>query len=123
MTNSIAAIIEEYYDALTAGAVAYDGGRRMRPLLAEDLLFEGPIAGHVEGADLFVEGVAGFIGTVQRIDLLHRTYDGDVAASMYDAVLPDGVTRFAEFHRVTDGRIGSLRLVYDAETYIASGGR
>jgi hypothetical protein len=37
--------------------------------------------------------------------------------------LPGGMVRFAEFFRITDGKIRSLRLHYDAAEYRARGGR
>ena len=44
--TSTAQIVQAYYDILTGGIAAYDPAR-LRALLATDLVFEGPIAGHV----------------------------------------------------------------------------
>lgn len=116
-------IMREYYEILAAGAQAYDEGRRMRPLLATELEFEGPIAGRIIGADLFVEGVAGFIATVQSISMLHELRTDDAAATLYDAQMPGGVVRLAEFHRIDAGKIQSLSLLYDPAEYTSRGGR
>jgi hypothetical protein len=45
------------------------------------------------------------------------------AAALYDADMPGGTVRFAEFFEVAKDRIQSLRLVYDAIEYRARGGR
>ena len=43
-------------------------------------------------------------------------------AALYDAQLPGGTVRFAEFFEVTDGRIHALRLHYDAAEFRAKAG-
>jgi hypothetical protein len=48
---------------------------------------------------------------------------GDLAALLYDAEIPGGSMRFAEFFRVEHGRITSIKLLYDAAQYRALGGR
>lgn len=42
---------------------------------------------------------------------------------LYDADLPLGTMRFAEFLDVVDGRIQAIKLVYDASQYTVLGGR
>jgi hypothetical protein len=116
-------ILETYYDVLRGGAASFDGGRRLRPILAPDLTFEGPIAGHVVGAERFIGGVSGFVGTVRELRMLHTLRAADEAATLYDAEMPGGTVRFAEFFRCAGGRISSLRLLYDAEDYRSKGGR
>lgn len=55
--------------------------------------------------------------------MLNRVCAGDLAAALYDARMPGGTVRFAEFFRVNVGKIQSLRLLYDATEYRARGGR
>jgi hypothetical protein len=87
-----------------------------------DLDFEGPIAGHARRADRFTRGVAGFIETQQGIRFVQQVVTHDAAAVLYDADLPGGTLRFAEF-RFDGGQIASIKLLYDPARYAASGGR
>ena len=115
-------IARTYYDIIGRGAAAFDP-ERLRAILAPDLAFEGPIAGAVRGAERFLGGVAGFARTATGTTVLHRLTDGAEVATLYDAELPGGRVRFAEFLEFRDGRIGSVRLLYDAADYVAKGGR
>ena len=47
----------------------------------------------------------------------------DAAAVLYDADLPGGTLRFAEFFRFSSGQIASIKLLYDPGRYTAFGGR
>jgi hypothetical protein len=116
------AAVTTYYELLAGGTASFDPVR-LRPLLADDLVFEGPIAGRVVGADRFVHGVTGFVETMRGMTMLHRLAGDGEAATMYDAELPGGTVRFAEFFRLTEGRIAGLRLLYDADWYRTAGGR
>ncbi|MGH7643403.1 MAG: nuclear transport factor 2 family protein [Candidatus Dormibacteria bacterium] len=122
-TNATASqILRAYYEILTGGIATFDEGR-LHNLLAADLDFEGPIAGSRVGAELFVEAVAGFVKTMRRLDMLRQLQGGTSAATLYDAEMPGGIVRFAEFFRIAGGRIRSLRLLFDATQYQARGGR
>lgn len=123
MTQPNSEVLDSYYRVLTAGAAAFDGGRTLRPILAPGLAFEGPIAGRVAGAERFIKGVSGFVETVRVLHLLQRLEVGSRAATLYDAELPGGIVRFAEFFEIAGGRIESLQLLYDATEYVARGGR
>lgn len=70
-----------------------------------------------------MRGVAGFVGVARSIRILERVCGDGAAAVLYDAELPGGTVRFAEFFRIADGKIRSLRLHYDASEYRARGGR
>jgi ketosteroid isomerase-like protein len=125
MSESAAApheIIQTYYDFLAGGAEAFEPDR-LRAILSPELVFEGPIAGRRVGAEGFIRGVLGFIDTAQQLTMIHTPLAEDAAATLYDAELPGGVVRFAEFFELADGRIHSLRLLYDASEYQARGGR
>lgn len=112
-----------YYGVLSAGADAYLDGRDLLPLLAEEFVFDGPIAGRVTGAGRFAQGVRGFIENVRGIEL-RQVVNGDAgAAVLYDAELPGGVVRFCEFFVFEGDRIAELSIQYDAADYVAKGGR
>lgn len=111
-------LVREYYDTLKE----FDP-ERLRAILAPDLVFEGPIAGRRVGAEGFVRGASGFAQAMRGLDMLHVLDAGDEAAALYDAELPGGTVRFAEFFSLAGARIATLRLLYDAAEYRAAGGR
>jgi ketosteroid isomerase-like protein len=122
-TNKTAELVEAYYDSWRNGSASFEQASA-GAVLAEDLDFEGPIAGKRRGASGFVGGLTRFVEGLQRpIVMLHRVDAGDEAAALYDAEMPRGTMRFAEFFHVEGGRIQSIRLLYDASQYRALGGR
>jgi putative acetyltransferase len=123
MATNTAAVIEDYYRSWRGGISSFDESR-VTSVLVEDLDFEGPIAGKRRGAGGFIGGLKRFIEGLQGpIDVLQMLDSGDQAAVLYDAALSKGTMRFAEFFRVVDGRIQSIKLLYDAGQYRALGGR
>ncbi len=115
-------LVQDYYDTLKDGMASFDEDR-LRRILAPDLVFEGPIAGRHVGAEAFIKGVAGFAETMRGLTMLQQLNAGNAAATLYDAEMPGGTVRFAEFFQTADGKIQSLRLLYDAHEYRARGGR
>lgn len=115
--------IDQYYASWRDGIESFDEGR-LAVVLAEDLYFEGPIAGRRRGSAGFIGGLHRFVEGLQApIRVLNRIDTSAGAAVLYDADLPRGSLRFAEFVEVADGRIQSLRLLYDAGKYVELGGR
>jgi hypothetical protein len=51
-----------------------------------------------------------------RVDLLHEFYTDESAALPYDCITnsPAGTIRTAEFFGLRDGKIATIRLVFDA---------
>jgi ketosteroid isomerase-like protein len=118
-----AVLIDAYYESWRNGAAAFDSGA-LSAILADDLDFEGPIAGKRRGSAGFVGGVKRFVeGLRAPIRMLQRVDSGNQAAALYDADLPEGTMRFAEFFEVDGGRIQAIKLLYDAAQYRALGGR
>jgi ketosteroid isomerase-like protein len=118
-----AEVVDDYYASWRNGISSFDEDR-VRGVLDENLDFEGPIAGKRRGAAGFVGGLKRFVeGLRAPIQILQQMDSGDQAAVLYDAELPEGTMRFAEFFHVRDGRIESIRLLYDAAQYRALGGR
>ena len=116
-------LVDAYYDAWKNGIDAFDADA-VKPILAEDLDFEGPIAGKRQGAAGFIGGLTRFVEGLQApIRFVERADGGATAAALYEADLPQGTMRFAEFFRIADGRIRGIKLVYDAAQYRALGGR
>lgn len=120
---SAAQVINGYYGAWQEGSESFDE-ERLALLLAEDLEFEGPIAGRRRGAGGFIGGLRRFVEGLQApINVLQQDLGDAGGAVLYDARLPKGSMRFAEFFEVEGGRIRRLLLLYDAERYRALGGR
>jgi hypothetical protein len=117
------ATLSRYYDILGGGIEAYADGRELLPLLADEFVFEGPIAGRVAGGERFAGGVRGFIETVREIRPLQIVLAEDGAAVLYDAEMPGGTVRFSEFFELEGDRIRELRIQYNAADYLANGGR
>jgi hypothetical protein len=121
--NGSGELIGAYYDSWRSGMVSFDGAR-LDAILAEDLDFEGPIAGKRRGAAGFIGGLARFVEGLQApIEVLQMVVSPSGAAALYDTALPAGSMRFAEFFQLADGRINAIKLVYDTTQYRALGGR
>jgi hypothetical protein len=69
------------------------------------------------------QGVTGLIGTVRGIDIIRDVHDDAGSAVLYDAEMPGGTVRFAEFFTFGDGVINTLNVHYDGADYTAKGGR
>lgn len=117
-------LVRAYYNSWQNGIASFDRDR-LSEILAEDFDFEGPIAGKRRAPSAgFIAGLQRFVeGLKAPIKVLHQVESGDQAAVLYDAEIPGGEMRFAEFFRVENGRISSLKLLYDAAQYRALGGR
>jgi hypothetical protein len=121
--NGTADLVDAYYGSWRQGVASLDA-TRLGEILAEELDFEGPIAGKRRGAAGFIAGLTRFVEGLQApIGVIQHVESGDGAAVLYDASLPAGSMRFAEFFQVGGGRIQAIRLVYDAALYRALGGR
>jgi hypothetical protein len=86
-----------------------------RSCLADDLDFQGPID-TFSSADEFIVALTALAQMLIRVDLLQRFDTDDAAALLYDCVTnsPAGTIRTAEFFGLRDGKIASIRLVFDA---------
>lgn len=117
-------VLQAYYQILTAGAASFGEGQGLRTLLSDHLDFTGSLAGHrPDSTEGFLHGVAGFVSTVRSIAVVREVHDGNASAVLYDAEMPGGMVRFAEFFTFRDGVIDTLHLHYDGQDYIAKGGR
>ena len=118
-----ATLIRAYYGSWQDGIATFDK-ERLTEILAEDLDFEGSIAGKRRGAAGFMVGLQRFVECLKSpIQVQQQVEAGDLAAVLYEAEMPGGSMRFAEFFRVEHGRIASIALLYDPAQYRALGGR
>lgn len=124
VSTSAPPVLQAYYRILGAGAAGFGEGQELRPLLSGHLDFTGSLAGHrPDSTQGFLHGVAGFVSTVRSITVVREVHGADASAVLYDAEMPGGVVRFAEFFTFRDGVINTLQLHYDGQDYIAKGGR
>jgi hypothetical protein len=86
-----------------------------RVFLADDLDFQGSIE-KFSRADDFIIALAKFQKMLRGIKMIQSFYSESGAALLYDCdtMSPAGVIRTAEFLAVTNGKIRSIRLVFDA---------
>jgi hypothetical protein len=103
-------IVREYHDAWTQRDMG-----KARSCLVDDLDFQGPIDTFAS-ADEFITTLTGFAQMLTCVDLRQEFYTDDAAALLYDCVTdsPAGTIRTAEFFGLRDGKIATIRLVFDA---------
>ncbi len=121
--NQTTGLVDRYYDCWKSGIGSFDEVRLL-DILAPDLDFEGPIAGKRKGAAGYIGGLKNFVeGLRSPIAVLQHVDSGSAAAVLYDADIPGGTMRFAEFLLIDADRIQAIKLLYDAAQYRALGGR
>ena len=103
-------VVINYHNAWTSGNV-----EAARVYLADDLDFQGSIDTFSK-ADGFIVALTMFQKMLRRVNLIYSFYSENGAALLYDCdtMSPAGVLRTAEFFTVRDGKIKSIRLVFDA---------
>lgn len=103
-------VIINYHNAWTSGDM-----QTARLYLADDLDFQGSID-TFRKADDFVVALTLFQKMLRGVNLIQSLFSNSSAALLYncDTISPAGVIRTAEFFTVTDSKIKSIRLVFDA---------
>ena len=103
-------IVTNYHSAWTSGNL-----EAARGYLADELDFQGSVQ-TFRRADDFIVGLTQFHQMLRGVTLLQSFFSEHGAALLYDCdtLSPAGVIRTAEFFTVGDGKIQSIRLVFDA---------
>ena len=103
-------VVTTYHNSWTSGDM-----EAARVYLADDLDFQGSID-TFHRADDFIVALTMFQKMIQKINLIQSFFSENSAALLYDCdtMSPAGVIRTAEFFTTTDGKIKSIRLVFDA---------
>ena len=105
----------EYYRAWSS----HDFERAMS-YIADDIVCEAP-AGRMDGADAFRQFMGPFSQIVTHSELIGAFGDDDTALVMYGTdTVPVQNAPGAEYVRVTDGRIGYMRIVFDRAPFDAA---
>jgi hypothetical protein len=82
--------------------------------VAEDVVFDGPIAGHTVGAEAYTQGVVTFARAVTGLTILAAFGDDTQALIMYEVTTsPFGALTCAELLTIRDGKIQADRLTFD----------
>ena len=102
-------IVKSYHNAWTSGHV-----EAARVYLADDLDFQGSMD-TFRRADDFITALTMFQKMLRRVNLIQSCFSETGAALLYDCdtATPAGMIRTAEFFTVADGKIKSIRLVFD----------
>jgi ketosteroid isomerase-like protein len=111
MTDAVQ-VAEEFFGAWTGKDFNH-----ARALLHDDLSFQGPID-TFDDADAYMQAIQGLSQIVVGAEKRKVFVDGDDVCIIYDlktAPVPSAPT--AEWYRVRDGRIVSIRVFFDARPF------
>lgn len=102
-------VVIAYHEALNGRD--FDAARR---LLRDDLRFQGPFETFTT-ADDYWAALTRLWGVVERIDVRHRSSNGDETVVIYDMITntPAGTQPVVEWVGVEDGRIAWIRTIFD----------
>lgn len=113
-------------DAETLASVYFDAWRakdpqRLRPALADDVQFFGPLA-EVTGADAYVESIAGLYGITTDLAIHKVLADDTDAITWFD--LHTSVAEpapVANWCHVENGKIAVVRVAFDPRGLVGGG--
>jgi hypothetical protein len=110
--------VESYESALESGDFA-----SARTFMQDDMTFTGPLD-TFHTADEYLASRQRLAGIIQRIENKKWFADGDDVCLLYDMVTntPAGTAFIAEWYQVKAGKIGALRVVFDARPFAAMAG-
>ena len=92
---------------------------RLRSILADDVTFRGPL-GRADSADECIAGLRAMARTLDHIDVRARLSDDTQVITWFDlhsTVAPPTPT--ANWTRVRDGKITSIRVAFDLRAILA----
>jgi len=87
-----------------------------RTLLADDLVFEGPLD-KFERADDYMKAISGLYGMVRGVEHQATIAEGDAVAVFYVLDTPMARAPVAEWYTVHGGKIVQLRAYFDARPF------
>ena len=102
-------IVRSFYRAWTSREMT-----KARSLLADDLSFEGSVERFQTGDD-FSRSLKDFVAMLTEVRLIAELYSTEDAILLFDCVTPTpaGTIRKAEYFKVKDGKIQSIKAVCD----------
>ena len=108
-----AEIVQSYNDAVGRGDF-----KAARKFLQDDLSFQGPLDTFNRAED-FLAAIQRLAGIVEAVDVKKMFVDGDDVCVLYDMKSKAGTSFIAEWFRIRGGRIASIRVVFDARSFVA----
>lgn len=92
----------------------------IRPLLAADVVFDGPM-GHVEGLEDNIASLHGLLSVVTDVEVLRVLVDGPDVVTIYrlHTSVAEPMTTVNWSH-VVDGRATAIRAVFDPRPMLSS---
>jgi ketosteroid isomerase-like protein len=114
MAEVARSVVERYHEAWRNHD--YEAARA---LLQDDLSFSGPFD-TFDRADDFIEAIKALAPIVEDVHVRRLFADGDDVCLIFDMVTAGAGTQpIAEWYSVRDGRIASLRVIFDARPFAA----
>ena len=109
-------IVNHFYDVCNNNQ-----GQGLEGLVADKITFEGPVM-RLSGADQYVAAVGRLCKFHKGMRMLKQFQDGEHVCSIYEMTLgtPAGGTltlEFADWIRVTNGRVAEQKLYYDPREF------
>ena len=103
---------EGFFDAWTSKDF-----ERARALLHDDVSFDGPID-RFDNADAYLQSLQQLSGIVTGAEKQKVFVDGDDVCVIYDLkTAPVPSSRTCEWYRISDGKIASVSVVFDARPF------
>jgi len=108
-TNTARAIVDTYF-----AAMAKKDFDAMRPLLHEDVTFDG-VMGTTNGIEEYIAGLQQTLANVREVRRHVIAAAGENVFQIYDQIVskPDVTLKIAQWLRVRDGKIASLQVIFD----------
>src|SRR5512137_2597818 len=108
-------IVRSYHNAWVAGDVTAAGA-----FLADEFTHLTPMSNYYNRTD-YLESLRAFRQLVAGLDMISELYGDAEATLVYEVhtATPIGTSRVAEHFRLTDGKISSITLIFDATAWHA----
>ena len=85
----------------------------LRPALAPDVVFDGPL-GHVEGVDDWLAALGGLFGATTGLTIVRRWIDGDDTITWFDLEIDgNGSMPTVNWTHTSGGLIDRVRVTFD----------
>jgi hypothetical protein len=116
MTTDNASTMNTYFESWKAGDVA-----RLRSILADDVVFDGPLA-HVEGGDECAASIEGLARITADLVIHKMVLDGADVITWFDLhTTVAAPTPVANWSRLEDGKIKRIRVTFDPRGLVGAG--
>lgn len=87
--------------------------------LADDLIFDNPVAESGTGTENFKAFLSGFLPAIKDIRIIRHVCEGEFVATQWEADTVFGVISIGEFFRVENGKITEITSYFDSKLIIS----